>query len=70
MSAYGYEIVQTLIVDIEPDEHVKRAMNEINAGKYCPTCLARCNQPSKCFLILCICLFMSLFSCKNEGCSK
>ncbi|VAI10228.1 unnamed protein product [Triticum turgidum subsp. durum] len=29
MSAYGYEIVQTLIVDIEPDEHVKRAMNEI-----------------------------------------
>ena len=32
MSAYGWEIVQTLIVDIEPDEHVKRAMNEINAG--------------------------------------
>ncbi|KVD98104.1 Band 7 protein, partial [Cynara cardunculus var. scolymus] len=25
-------IVQTLIVDIEPDEHVKRAMNEINAA--------------------------------------
>lgn len=35
MSAYGFEIVQTLIVDIEPDEHVKRAMNEINAGKTC-----------------------------------
>lgn len=33
MSAYGFEIVQTLIIDIEPDEHVKRAMNEINAGK-------------------------------------
>lgn len=33
MSAYGYEIVQTLIVDIEPDEHVKRSMNEINAGE-------------------------------------
>lgn len=33
MSAYGFEIVQTLIVDIEPDIHVKRAMNEINAGK-------------------------------------
>jgi len=32
MSAYGFEIVQTLIVDIEPDEHVKRSMNEINAG--------------------------------------
>lgn len=33
MSAYGYEIVQTLIIDIEPDERVKKAMNEINAGK-------------------------------------
>ncbi|KAL3633534.1 Hypersensitive-induced response protein-like protein 2 [Castilleja foliolosa] len=32
MSAYGFEIVQTLIVDIEPDVHVKRAMNEINAA--------------------------------------
>jgi len=31
---YGYEIVQTLIADIEPDDRVKRAMNEINAGKY------------------------------------
>jgi hypothetical protein len=34
MSTYGYEIVQTLIVDIEPDVHVKRAMNEINAGNF------------------------------------
>ncbi|RAL42593.1 hypothetical protein DM860_017138 [Cuscuta australis] len=33
MSAYGLEIVQTLIVDIEPDTHVNRAMNEISAGK-------------------------------------
>lgn len=32
MSAYGFEIVQTLIVDIEPDVQVKRAMNDINAG--------------------------------------
>ncbi|XP_076901921.1 hypersensitive-induced reaction 1 protein-like [Bidens hawaiensis] len=32
MSAYGFEIVQTLIVDIEPDERVKKAMNEINAA--------------------------------------
>ncbi|XP_034207575.1 hypersensitive-induced response protein 2-like isoform X2 [Prunus dulcis] len=32
MSTYGYEIVQTLIVDIVPDVHVKRAMNEINAA--------------------------------------
>ncbi|KAK7340495.1 hypothetical protein VNO77_21200 [Canavalia gladiata] len=32
MSTYGYEIVQTLIVDMEPDINVKRAMNEINAA--------------------------------------
>ncbi|XP_027346170.1 hypersensitive-induced response protein 2-like isoform X1 [Abrus precatorius] len=32
MSAYGYEIIQTLIVDVEPDVRVKRAMNEINAA--------------------------------------
>ncbi|XP_054808511.1 hypersensitive-induced response protein 1 [Prosopis cineraria] len=32
MAVYGYKIVQTLIVDIEPDERVKRAMNEINAA--------------------------------------
>lgn len=35
MSHYGFEIVQTLIVDIEPDEQVRRAMNEINAGIMC-----------------------------------
>ncbi|XLU54284.1 hypersensitive-induced response protein-like protein 2 [Arachis hypogaea] len=32
MSTYGYQIVQTLIVDIEPDTNVKRSMNEINAA--------------------------------------
>ncbi|KMT17129.1 hypothetical protein BVRB_2g040410 [Beta vulgaris subsp. vulgaris] len=32
MCHYGFEIVQTLIVDIEPDERVKQAMNEINAA--------------------------------------
>ena len=32
MSTYRHKIVQTLIVDIEPDEKVKPAMNEINAG--------------------------------------
>lgn len=32
MSNYGYSIEQTLIVDIEPDATVRRAMNEINAG--------------------------------------
>jgi len=34
MGAYGYSIEQTLIVDVEPDPTVRRAMNEINAGKF------------------------------------
>ena len=34
MSAHGFEIAQMLIVDTEPDEHVKKAMSEINADKY------------------------------------
>ena len=39
MAMYGYEIVQTLIVDIEPDEVVKRAMNDINAAaRLCVAC--------------------------------
>lgn len=33
MSGFGYEIVHTLIVDIEPDPKVKTAMNEINAAQ-------------------------------------
>ncbi|MCL7040191.1 hypothetical protein MKW94_000185 [Papaver nudicaule] len=32
ISTYGYEIVQILIVDTAPDEHMKRVMNEINAA--------------------------------------
>ncbi|GLJ18579.1 hypothetical protein SUGI_0330800 [Cryptomeria japonica] len=32
MTNYGFEIVQTLIVDTVPDSTVKRAMNEINAA--------------------------------------
>ncbi|KAL6558552.1 Histone transcription regulator 3 like protein [Orobanche minor] len=39
MSTYVYEIVQSLIFDIEPNEHVKRAMNEINAGIKAPLML-------------------------------
>jgi hypothetical protein len=34
MGAYGYSIEQTLIVDVEPDATVRRAMNEINAGQF------------------------------------
>ncbi|XP_030962032.1 hypersensitive-induced response protein 1-like isoform X2 [Quercus lobata] len=30
-SAYGFEIVQMVLVDTEHDEHVKRTMSEINA---------------------------------------
>ncbi|KAI8103557.1 hypothetical protein M9435_004892 [Picochlorum sp. BPE23] len=33
MSGFGYQIIQTLITDIEPAPKVKNAMNEINAAQ-------------------------------------
>lgn len=30
MAEYGYEIVATLVVDLDPNQNVKAAMNEIN----------------------------------------
>ncbi|KAL7535839.1 hypothetical protein ACHAXR_006764 [Thalassiosira sp. AJA248-18] len=33
MSEYGYQILQALITDIDPDNRVKQAMNEINSAK-------------------------------------
>jgi len=32
MRAYGYTIVQSLVNDIQPDTHVKEAMNKVNAS--------------------------------------
>lgn len=33
MSQYGYQILQALITDLDPDQRVKNAMNEINSSK-------------------------------------
>jgi len=33
MGQYGYQIMQVLITDLDPDERVKNAMNEINSSK-------------------------------------
>lgn len=33
MEQYGFEIVDTLVIDVEPDEKVRYSMNEINANK-------------------------------------
>lgn len=33
MSNYGYDIIKTLVTDIDPDEQVKEAMNRINASE-------------------------------------
>jgi regulator of protease activity HflC (stomatin/prohibitin superfamily) len=33
MSEYGYDILTALVTDIDPDERVKAAMNEINANQ-------------------------------------
>jgi regulator of protease activity HflC (stomatin/prohibitin superfamily) len=33
MSSYGYDIIKTLVTDIDPDAQVKEAMNRINASE-------------------------------------
>jgi len=33
MTQYGYQILQSLITDLDPDQRVKNAMNEINSSK-------------------------------------
>ena len=33
MINFGYEIIKTLVTDIQPDENVKQAMNEINTAQ-------------------------------------
>jgi regulator of protease activity HflC (stomatin/prohibitin superfamily) len=33
MTTYGYQIIQVLITDLDPDQRVKNAMNEINSSK-------------------------------------
>jgi len=33
MSNFGYDILETLVTDIDPDKKVKEAMNEINASR-------------------------------------
>jgi len=33
MSRFGFQILQALITDLDPDQRVKQAMNEINASK-------------------------------------
>lgn len=33
MSEFGFRILQTLVIDLDPDEKVKNAMNEINANR-------------------------------------
>jgi len=33
MTQYGYQILQVLVTDLDPDQRVKNAMNEINSSK-------------------------------------
>lgn len=33
MAEFGFRIIETLIIDLDPDEKVKNAMNEINANR-------------------------------------
>jgi regulator of protease activity HflC (stomatin/prohibitin superfamily) len=33
MSEFGFKIIQALVIDLDPDDKVKNAMNEINANR-------------------------------------
>jgi hypothetical protein len=50
MDDYGYQIVNVLIVDLDPDNTVKNAMNEIN-GEYFSFSRPISSSPCFCFLI-------------------
>jgi len=48
---YGYQILQVLITDLEPDERVKNAMNEINSAKRLKYAVAEKSEGEKILLV-------------------
>ena len=43
MSEYGYEIIAALVIDLDPNAHVKAAMNDIN-GECVSGCHCYCHH--------------------------
>ena len=53
MTGYGYQILNALITDLDPDQRVKNAMNEINSSKRLKFAIAERAEGDK---ILQVCL--------------
>ena len=51
MSSYGYQILQALITDLDPDQRVKNAMNEINSSKRMKYAIAEKAEGDKILLV-------------------
>ena len=51
MSSYGYQILQALITDLDPDQRVKNAMNEINSSKRLKFAIAEKAEGDKILLV-------------------
>lgn len=51
MSDYGYQILQTLITDLDPDQRVKNAMNEINSSKRLKYAVAEKSEGDKILMV-------------------
>jgi regulator of protease activity HflC (stomatin/prohibitin superfamily) len=51
MTNYGYQIMQTLITDLDPDQRVKNAMNEINSSKRLKFAIAEKAEGDKILLV-------------------
>eukprot|EP00586_Coscinodiscus_wailesii_P022779 CAMPEP_0172496126 /NCGR_PEP_ID=MMETSP1066-20121228/81846_1 /TAXON_ID=671091 /ORGANISM="Coscinodiscus wailesii, Strain CCMP2513" /LENGTH=254 /DNA_ID=CAMNT_0013268249 /DNA_START=206 /DNA_END=970 /DNA_ORIENTATION=+ len=51
MTNYGYQIMQTLITDLDPDQRVKSAMNEINSSKRLKFAIAEKAEGDKILLV-------------------
>uniref|UniRef100_A0A7S1FTW3 Band 7 domain-containing protein n=1 Tax=Corethron hystrix TaxID=216773 RepID=A0A7S1FTW3_9STRA len=50
-SGYGYQIIQALITDLDPDQRVKSAMNEINSSKRLKFAVAEQSEGAKILVV-------------------
>ena len=57
MKEYGYQILQALVTDMDPDRRVKEAMNEINASKRLREAATNKAEADK---IMQVCVFFTL----------
>merc|ERR1740123_1995740 len=51
MTSYGYQILQALITELDPDQRVKNAMNEINSSKRLKYAVAEKAEGDKILLV-------------------